>query len=207
MKDDGLFGLYKKNIRKVSLFWTIFNIVYTLLLIPLLKFVDGHDYSMLWKIIAVSVDAALIFYNIKQSASFKKQLNAVSEHKSQVIEKELESCTPYRKLYFTSEYLFSTEGVVLPYYEIDALITLSYTSSPTATSLLIKTKSFGNCRVRIGLGVLPREFYETFIKHCPTAEIVFKVNFQKADMEEYYNTIKKESITVVRSRNNDINRR
>lgn len=207
MKNEGLFGLYKKNIRKISLFWTIFNIVYTLLLIPILKFVDGHDYGTLWKIIAVSVDIALIFYNLKQSASFKKQLNAVSEYESQVIEKELESCTPYRKLYFTSKYLFSTEGVVLPYYEIDALITLSYTSSPTATSLLIKTKSFGNCRVRIGLGVLPREFYETFMRYCPVAEIVFKVNFQKANMEEYYNTINKESINVVRSRDNDINRR
>lgn len=207
MKDDRLFGLYKKNIRKISLFWTVFNIVYTLLLIPLLKFVDGHDYGMLWKIIAVSVDVALIFYNLKQNYSFKKQLNAVSEYDSQVIEKELESCTPYRKLYFTSKYLFSTEGIVLPYYEIDTLITISYTSSPTATSLLIKTKSFGNCRVRIGLGVLPKEFYETFVKNCPVAEIVFKVNYQKAHMEEYYNTIKKESIIVVRSKDNDINRR
>ena len=207
MKNDGLFGLYKKNIRKISLFWTILNIVYTLLLIPLIKFLDGSDYGTLWKIIAVSVDIALIFYNMKQSASFRKQLDGVPEYKSQAIEKELESRTPYRKLYFTSEYLFSTEGVVLPYYEIDALYTLSYTSSPTATSLLIKTKSFGNCRVRVGLGVLPREFYGDFMKHCPNAEIVFRVNFQKADIEEYYNTIKKESITVVRSRDNDINRR
>ena len=65
-KND-LFLLYKKRFKFKQRLWSILSIAYTLLLIPLLKLLDGTDYSMLWRIISIAVSGALIVQNILRS--------------------------------------------------------------------------------------------------------------------------------------------
>lgn len=197
---NSLFGQYKKRFKSKQRLWNILSIVYTLILIPLLRFLDGRDYSVVWRIISIVITAALITMNFIQSRSMKRQLEAISEASAEKIAAELENCVKYRVFAFTSEYLFSKEGLILPYYEIEEVITSTYVASPTATSIYFKTRSFGRLRVPVGLGNMNEDFYRLFSEKCPDAELKFRVNYQKADMEEYYNTLKAGSIIVIRKK-------
>ena len=197
---NNLLGLYKKHFRRKQLMWNVLSITYTLFLIPLIKFLDGTDYSFLWKIISIAMGIALFAMNIIQSRSMKKQLDAISENTAEKISAELESCAQFRVFAFTSNYLFSKEGLILPYYEIEEAITNTYVGSPSATNIVFKTKSFGKLRIPVGLGYMSESFYDMLSAKCPNAEILFRVNYQKADMEEYFNTVRAESITVVRKK-------
>lgn len=130
----------------------------------------------------------------------KRQLGGLSENAAERISAELESCANFRSFYFTSEYLFSAEGLILPYYEIDEVKTNTYVGSPTATNIIFKTKSYGKCVVRVGLGYMNEKFYNMLMQKCPSADILFRVNYQKADMTEYFATVKAESIVVIRKK-------
>lgn len=197
---SSLFLRYKKRFRYKQRLWNILSITYTVILIPLLKLLDGTDYSTLWRIISIVTSIVLIGLNIKQSRSMKKQLEGLSENAADKIAAELESCTNFRSFYFTSEYLFSTEGLILPYYEIDEVKTNTYVGSPTATNIVFRTKSYGKCTVTVGLGYMNENFYDMLMKKCPSADILFRVNYQKADVTEYFTTIKAESIVVIRKK-------
>lgn len=197
---DSLFEQYKKHFKFKQRLWNVLSIVYSVILIPLLKFLDGRDYSRVWQIISIATTITLITMNFIQSRSMKRQLEAVSEASAEKIETELENCVKYRVFAFTSEYLFSKEGLILPYYEIEEVITSTYVASPTATSIYFKTKSFGRLCVPVGLGNMNEDFYRLLSEKCPNADILFKVNYQKADMEEYFNTLRAESIAVVRKK-------
>lgn len=197
---SSLFLRYKKRFRYKQRWWNILSITYTVILIPLLKLLDGTDYSTLWKIISIVTSIVLIGLNIKQSRSMKKQLEGLSENAADKIAAELESCTNFRSFYFTSEYLFSAEGLILPYYEIDEVKTNTYVGSPTATNIVFRTKSYGKCVVRVGLGYMNEKFYNMLMQKCPSADILFRVNYQKADMTEYFATVKAESIVVIRKK-------
>lgn len=198
---DDLFSLYKKVYRRKQLLFNALNLIYTFLLIPLIKILDGTDYSMLWRAVAVATDAALIVKNIKQSISMKRQLSALTENTAEQISAELESCERFRnKFFFTSGHLFSTEGMIIPYYEIKEIVTKTYGGSPTATNIIFKTRSFGSCVITIGYGYMNESFYNMLSQKCPTAEISFRVNYQKADMEEYFATVRAESINVIRKK-------
>ena len=130
----------------------------------------------------------------------KKQLEGLSENAADKIAAELESSKSFRSFYFTSEYLFSVEGLILPYYEIDEVKTNTYVGSPSATNIVFKTKSYGKCIVTVGLGYMNESFYNMLSAKCPNAELLFRVNYQKADMEEYFNTLRAESIIVIRKK-------
>ena len=197
---NSLFGQYKKRFKSKQRLWNILSIVYTLILIPLLRFLDGRDYSVVWRIISVVITVSLITMNFIQSRSMKRQLEAISEASAEKIAAELENCVKYRVFAFTSEYLFSKEGLILPYYEIEEVITSTYVGSPTATSIYFKTRSFGRIYVPVGLGNMNESFYKLLSEKCPDAELKFRVNYQKADMEEYYNTLKAGSIIVIRKK-------
>ena len=197
---NSLFGLYKKHFKFKQRLWNILSIVYTLILIPLLRFLDGRDYSMVWRIISVVTTAALITMNFIQSRSMKRQLEAISEASAEKIAAELEHCEWYRVFALTSEYLFSKEGLILPYYEIMEIITNTYVGSPSATNMTFRTRSFGRIYVPVGLGNMDESFYKLLSKKCPNAELKFRVNYRKADMEEYYNTLKAGSIIVIRKK-------
>ena len=197
---NSLFGQYKKRFKSKQRMWNVLSIVYTLILIPLLRFLDGRDYSVVWRIISVVITVSLITMNLIQSRSMKRQLEAISEASAEKIAAELENCVKYRVFAFTSEYLFSKEGLILPYYEIEEVITSTYVASPTATSIYFKTRSFGRLRVPVGLGNMNEDFYRLLSEKCPDAELKFRVNYQKADMEEYYNTLKAGSIIVIRKK-------
>lgn len=197
---NSLFGQYKKRFKFKQRMWNVLSIVYTLILIPLLRFLDGRDYSVVWRIISVVITVSLITMNLIQSRSMKRQLEAISEASAEKIAAELENCVKYRVFAFTSEYLFSKEGLILPYYEIEEVITSTYVASPTATSIYFKTRSFGRLRVPVGLGNMNEDFYRLLSEKCPDAELKFRVNYQKADMEEYYNTLKAGSIIVIRKK-------
>lgn len=197
---NSLFGQYKKRFKFKQRMWNVLSIVYTLILIPLLRFLDGRDYSVVWRIISIVTTAALIIMNFIQSRSMKRQLEAISEASAEKIAAELEYCEWYRVFAFTSEYLFSKEGLILPYYEIEEVITSTYVASPTATSIYFKTRSFGRIYVPVGLGNMNESFYKLLSEKCPDAELKFRVNYQKADMEEYYNTLKAGSIIVIRKK-------
>lgn len=174
------------------------SISYTLVLVPLIRLLDGTDYSTVWKIISIAVSAALIGQNIWRSRSMKRQLEALSENTAEKISAELESCAQFRIFAFTSEYLFSKEGIILPYYEIDEVTTKSYGGAPVATNIVFKTKSFGKCVVTVGYGYMNEDFYNMLSLKCPSSDILFRINYQKADMEEYFNTVRAESINVIR---------
>ena len=176
------------------------SITYTVILIPLLKLLDGTDYSTLWRIISIVTSIVLIGLNIKQSRSMKKQREGLSENAADKIAAELESCTNFRSFYFTSEYLFSAEGLILSYYEKKKKKTNTYVGSPTGTNIIFKTKSYGKCIVRVGLGYMNEKFYNMLMQKCPSADILFRVNYQKADMTEYFATVKAESIVVIRKK-------
>lgn len=195
-----LFAIYKKHFRRKQLLWNILSITYTLFLIPLIKFLDGTDYSTLWKIISIAMGIALFAMNIIQSRSMKRQLEAISDNTAEKISAELESCEQFRVFAFTSEYLFSKEGLIIPYYEIEEVITNTYVGSPSATNMVFKTRSFGKLRIPVGLGYMNEGFYNMLSLKCPNADILFRVNYQKADMEEYFNTLRAESITVIRKK-------
>lgn len=197
---NSLFEQYKKRFKFKQRLWNVLSIVYSVILIPLLKFLDGRDYSRIWQIISIATTITFITMNFIQSRSMKRQLEAVSEASAEKIETELENCVKYRVFAFTSEYLFSKEGLILPYYEIEEVITSTYVASPTATSIYFKTKSFGRLCVPVGLGNMNEDFYRLLSEKCPNADILFKVNYQKADMEEYFNTLRAESIAVVRKK-------
>lgn len=197
---SSLFLRYKKRFRYKQRLWNILSITYTVILIPLLKLLDGTDYSTLWRIISIVTSIVLIGLNIKQSRSMKKQLEGLSENAADKIAAELESCTNFRSFYFTSEYLFSAEGLILPYYEIDEVKTNTYVGSPTATNIVFRTKSYGKCTVTVGLGYMNENFYDMLMKKCPSADILFRVNYQKADITEYFTTVKAESIVVIRKK-------
>lgn len=197
---SSLFLRYKKRFRYKQRWWNVLSITYTVILIPLLKLLDGTDYSTLWKIISIVTSIVLIGLNIKQSRSMKKQLEGLSENAADKIAAELESCTNFRSFYFTSEYLFSAEGLILPYYEIDEVKTNTYVGSPTATNIVFRTKSYGKCTVTVGLGYMNEKFYNMLMQKCPSADILFRVNYQKADMTEYFATVKAESIVVIRKK-------
>ena len=197
---NSLFLRYKKRFQYKQRLWNILSIVYTVILIPLLKLLEGTDYSMLWRMISIIISIALIGLNIKQSRSMKRQLGGLSENAAEKISAELESCTNFRSFYFTSEYLFSTEGLILPYYEIDEVKTNTYVGSPTATNIVFRTKSYGKCTVTVGLGYMNENFYDMLMKKCPSADILFRVNYQKADITEYFTTVKTESIVVIRKK-------
>lgn len=197
---NSLFGQYKKRFKSKQRMWNVLSIVYTLILIPLLRFLDGRDYSVVWRIISIVTTAALIIMNLIQSRSMKRQLEAISEASAEKIAAELEHCEWYRVFALTSEYLFSKEGLILPYYEIMEIITNTYVGSPSATSIYFKTRSFGRLRVPVGLGNMNESFYKLLSEKCPDAELKFRVNYQKADMEEYYNTLKAGSIIVIRKK-------
>lgn len=198
-KND-LFLQYKKRFKFKQRLWSILSIVYTLLLIPLLKLLDGTDYSMLWRSISIAVSAALIIQNFLRSRSMKRQLEALSENAAEKISAELEDCEKYRCFRFTSEYLFSEEGLILPYYEIDEVKTNTYVGSSSATNIVFKTKSYGKCTVSVGLGVMNEDFYNMLSEKCPSADIIFRANYQKADMGEYFDTVRAESINVIRKK-------
>lgn len=197
---NSLFGQYKKRFKFKQRLWNILSIVYTLILIPLLRFLDGRDYSVVWRIISVVTTVALITMNFIQSRSMKRQLEAISEASAEKIAAELELCEWYRVFAFTSEYLFSKEGLILPYYEIMEIITNTYVGSPSATNMTFRTRSFGRIYVPVGLGNMNESFYKLLSEKCPDAELKFRVNYQKADMEEYYNTLKAGSIIVIRKK-------
>lgn len=197
---NSLFLRYKKRFRFKQRLWNILSITYTVILIPLLKLLDGTDYSTLWRIVSIATGIALIGLNIKQSRSMKKQLEGLSENAADKISAELESCKNFRSFYFTSEYLFSVEGLILPYYEIDEVKTNTYVGSPTATNIVFKTKSYGKCTVTVGLGFMNEDFYNSLMQKCPSAEFLFRVNYQKADMNEYFKTVRAESITIIRNK-------
>ena len=197
---NSLFGQYKKRFKRKQRLWNILSIAYTFILIPLLKFLDGTDYSTVWRIISIVTTVLLIAMNFIQSRSMKRQLEAVSEAAAEKIAAELESCEHFRIFAFTSEYLFSTEGLILPYYEIEEVITNSYGGSPVSTSMVFKTRSYGKCYVPVGYGYMNESFYDLLSRKCPNADILFRVNYQKADMEEYFNTLRAESITVIRNK-------
>ena len=197
---NSLFGQYKKRFKFKQRLWNILSIVYTLILIPLLRFLDGRDYSVVWRIISVVTTVALITMNFIQSRSMKRQLEAISEASAEKIAAELERCEWYRVLALTSEYLFSKEGLILPYYEIMEIITNTYVGSPSATNMTFRTRSFGRIYVPVGPGNMDESFYKLLSEKCPNAELKFRVNYQKADMEEYYNTLKAGSIIVIRKK-------
>lgn len=197
---NSLFGQYKKRFKFKQRLWNILSIVYTLILIPLLRFLDGRDYSVVWRIISIVTTAALIIMNLIQSRSMKRQLEALSEASAEKIAAELERCEWYRVFALTSEYLFSKEGLILPYYEIMEIITNTYVGSPSATNMTFRTRSFGRIYVPVGLGNMDESFYKLLSEKCPNAELKFRVNYQKADMEEYYNTLKAGSIIVIRKK-------
>lgn len=197
---NSLFLRYKKRFQYKQRLWNLLSIVYTVILIPLLKLLEETDYSMLWRMISIIISIALIGLNIKQSRSMKRQLGGLSENAAEKISAELESCANFRSFYFTSEYLFSTEGLILPYYEIDEVKTNTYVGSPTATNIVFRTKSYGKCTVTVGLGYMNENFYDMLMKKCPSADILFRVNYQKADITEYFTTIKAESIVVIRKK-------
>ena len=197
---SSLFLRYKKRFRYKQRWCIILSITYTVILIPLLKLLDGTDYSTLWKIISIVTSIVLIGLNIKQSRSMKRQLGGLSENAAERISAELESCANFRSFYFTSEYLFSAEGLILPYYEIDEVKTNTYVGSPTATNIVFRTKSYGKCTVTVGLGYMNEKFYNMLMQKCPSAEILFRVNYQKADMTEYFATVKAEGIVVIRKK-------
>ena len=197
---NSLFGQYKKRFKFKQRLWNILSIVYTLILIPLLRFLDGRDYSVVWRIISVVTTVALITMNFIQSRSMKRQLEAISEASAEKIAAELERCEWYRVFALTSEYLFSKEGLILPYYEIMEIITNTYVGSPSATNMTFRTRSFGRIYVPVGLGNMNESFYKLLSEKCPNAELKFRVNYQKADMEEYYNTLKAGSIIVIRKK-------
>lgn len=197
---NSLFGQYKKRFKFKQRLWNILSIVYTLILIPLLRFLDGRDYSVVWRIIFVVTTAALITMNFIQSRSMKRQLEAISEASAEKIAAELERCEWYRVFALTSEYLFSKEGLILPYYEIMEIITNTYVGSPSATNMTFRTRSFGRIYAPVGLGNMDESFYKLLSEKCPNAELKFRVNYQKADMEEYYNTLKAGSIIVIRKK-------
>lgn len=197
---NSLFGQYKKRFKFKQRLWNILSIVYTLILIPLLRFLDGRDYSVVWRIISVVTTVALITMNFIQSRSMKRQLEAISEASAEKIAAELERCEWYRVFALTSEYLFSKEGLILPYYEIMEIITNTYVGSPSATNMTFRTRSFGRIYVAVGLGNMDESFYKLLSEKCPNAELKFRVNYQKADMEEYYNTLKAGSIIVIRKK-------
>ena len=176
---NSLFGQYKKRFKFKQRLWNILSIVYTLILIPLLRFLDGRDYSVVWRIISVVT---------------------ISEASAEKIAAELERCEWYRVFALTSEYLFSKEGLILPYYEIMEIITNTYVGSPSATNMTFRTRSFGRIYVPVGLGNMDESFYKLLSEKCPNAELKFRVNYQKADMEEYYNTLKAGSIIVIRKK-------
>ena len=50
---NSLFGQYKKRFKSKQRMWNVLSIVYTLILIPLLRFLDGRDYSVVWRIISI----------------------------------------------------------------------------------------------------------------------------------------------------------
>lgn len=197
---NSLLDRYKKHFRRKQLLWNVLSITYTLFLIPLIKFLDGTDYSTLWKIISIAMGIALFSMNIIQSRSMKRQLDAISENTAERISAELESCEQFRVFAFTSDYLFSKEGLIIPYYEIEEVITNTYVGSPSATNIVFKTRSFGKLRIPVGLGYMNEGFYDLLSRKCPNADILFRVNYQKADMEEYFNTLRAESITVIRNK-------
>lgn len=197
---NSLFGQYKKRFKFKQRLWNILSIVYTLILIPLLRFLDGRDYSVVWRIISVVTTVALITMNFIQSRSMKRQLEAISEASAEKIAAELERCEWYRVFALTSEYLFSKEGLILPYYEIVGIITNTYVGSPSATNMTFRTRSFGRIYVPVGPGNMDESFYKLLSEKCPNAELKFRVNYQKADMEEYYNTLKAGSIIVIRKK-------
>ena len=197
---NSLFGQYKKRFKFKQRMWNVLSIVYTLILIPLLRFLDGRDYSVVWRIISIVTTAALIIMNLIQSRSMKRQLEAISEASAEKIAAELEHCEWYRVFAFTSEYLFSKEGLILPYYEIEEVITSTYVGSPSATNMTFRTRSFGRIYVPVGLGNMNESFYKLLSEKCTDAELKFRVNYQKADMEEYYNTLKAGSIIVIRKK-------
>lgn len=197
---NSLFEQYKKRFKFKQRLWNILSIVYTLILIPLLRFLDGRDYSVVWRIISVVTTVALITMNFIQSRSMKRQLEAISEASAEKIAAELERCEWYRVFALTSEYLFSKEGLILPYYEIMEIITNTYVGSPSATNMTFRTRSFGRIYVPVGLGNMDESFYKLLSEKCPNAELKFRVNYQKADMEEYYNTLKAGSIIVIRKK-------
>ena len=197
---NSLFGQYKKRFKFKQRLWNILSIVYTLILIPLLRFLDGRDYSVVWRIISVVTTEALITMNFIQSRSMKRQLEAISEASAEKIAAELERCEWYRVFALTSEYLFSKEGLILPYYEIMEIITNTYVGSPSATNMTFRTRSFGRIYVPVGLGNMDESFNKLLSEKCPNAELKFRVNYQKADMEEYYNTLKAGSIIVFRKK-------
>lgn len=197
---NSLFEQYKKHFKSKQRMWNILSIVYSVILIPLLKFLDGRDYSRIWQIISIAITVTLITMNFIQSRSMKRQLEALSEASAEKIAAELESCEQYRVFAFTSEYLFSKEGLILPYYEIEEVVTSTYVASPTATSIIFKTRSFGRIYVSVGLKNMSEDFYRLLSEKCPNAEISFRVNYQRADMEEYFNTLRAESIVVVRKK-------
>ena len=197
---NSLFLRYKKRFKFKQRLWNILSITYTVILIPLLKLLDGTDYSTLWRIVSIATSIALIGLNIKQSRSMKKQLDGLSENAADKIDAELESCKKFKSFYFTSEYLFSVEGLILPYYEIDEVKTNTYVGSPTATNIVFKTKSYGKCTVAVGLGFMNEDFYNILMQKCPSAELLFRVNYQKADINEYFKTVRAESITVIRNK-------
>ena len=201
---NSLFGQYKKRFKFKQRLWNILSIVYTLILIPLLRFLDGRDYSVVWRIISVVTTVALITMNFIQSRSMKRQLEAISEASADKIAAELERCEWYRVFALTSEYLFSKEGLILPYYEIMEIITNTYVGSPSATNMTFRTRSFGRIYVPVGLGNMDESFYKLLSEKCPNAELKFRVNYQKADMEEYYNTLKAGSIIVIRKNEEEI---
>ncbi len=197
---NSLFGQYKKRFKFKQRLWNILSIVYTLILIPLLRFLDGRDYSVVWRIISVVTTVALITMNFIQSRSMKRQLEAISEASAEKIAAELERCEWYRVFALTSEYLFSKEGLILPYYEIMEIITNTYVGSPSATNMTFRTRSFGRIYVPVGPGNMDESLYKLLSEKCPNAELKFRVNYQKADMEEYYNTLKAGSIIVIRKK-------
>ena len=197
---NSLFEQYKKHFKSKQRMWNILSIVYSVILIPLLKFLDGKDYSRIWQMISIATTVTLITMNFIQSRSMKRQLEAVSEASAEKIETELENCEQYRVFAFTSEYLFSKEGLILPYYEIEEVRTNTYSASPPATSIIFKTRSFGRIYVSVGLKNMSADFYRLLSEKCPNAELSFRVNYQKADMEEYFNTLRAESIVVVRKK-------
>lgn len=197
---NSLFEQYKKHFKSKQRMWNILSIAYSVILIPLLKFLDGRDYSRIWQMISIAATVTLITMNFIQSRSMKRQLEAVSEASAEKIESELENCVQYRAFAFTSEYLFSKEGLILPYYEIEEVRTNTYSASPPATSIIFKTRSFGRIYVSVGLKNMSADFYRLLSEKCPNAELSFRVNYQKADMEEYFNTLRAESIVVVRKK-------
>lgn len=149
-----LLSLFKRKNKSRRILLSMISVLSTLLIVPTFEMLGDTMYAYFFRILFPACEIYFAIYSFFQVRSMKKQISDISEYELDRVSSELEDAKNFMNIfYFTNSYLFSPEGLILPYHEITHVTTYSYmvdAGNGVMTDVVFKTRSYKSCMVSTG---------------------------------------------------------